>query len=153
MEKSAVISKCGKYRYELRRIWDSSKPLVLFIGLNPSTADHQEEDQTSKVCINYAKRWGYGGLIIANLFAYRSTDKSKIRHVNDPVGSENNKYLRKLIAEAADVICAWTDDGGYMDRDAEVLKMIDDPKCLMKLKSGRPGHPLYKNKELLPIRL
>ena len=153
MEKSAVISECGLYRYELRRVWDTNRPWVLFICLNPSTADYEAEDNTSRVCINYAKRWGYGGLVIANLFAYRSTDPSELYKVSDPVGSDNDKYLRKLGGEASETVCAWSDDGGYLDRDLAVLPLLRKPKCLTMLKSGRPGHPLYKNKELKPIPL
>ena len=153
MEKSAVISECGLYRYELRRVWDTNRPWVLFICLNPSTADHEAEDNTSRVCINYAKRWGYGGLVIANLFAYRSTDPSELYKVSDPVGSDNDKYLRKLSGEASETVCAWSDDGGFLGRDLAVLPLLREPKCLTMLKSGRPGHPLYKNKELKPISL
>jgi len=153
MKKSAIISECNQYRYELRRVWDDSKPWVLFICLNPSTADHENEDQTSTVCINYAKRWGYGGLVIANLFAYRSTDKSVLYSVTDPVGSENDAHLKRLSAEAVETVCAWTDDGAFLDRDKIVLPMLTNPKCLAKLKSGRPGHPLYKKAELKPISL
>ena len=153
MEKSAVISECGLYRYELRRTWDSEKDWVLFICLNPSTADHEAEDNTSRVCINYAKRWGYGGLVIANLFAYRSTDPSELYKVSDPVGKDNDKYLKRLSCDASDTVCAWSDDGGYLDRDLAVLPLLRSPKCLVMLKSGRPGHPLYKNKELKPIPL
>ena len=153
MKKSAIISSCKKYRYELRRVWDPSMPWVLFVCLNPSTADHESEDNTSRVCINYAKRWGYGGLVIANLFAYRSTDKSKLYLVDDPVGPDNDKHLERLSAEATETVCAWTDDGAFKDRDLRVLPMLINPKCLARLKSGRPGHPLYKSRELLPTPL
>jgi len=153
LERSAVISECKLYRYELSRVWDSDKPWVLFICLNPSTADHEVEDNTSRVCINYANRWGYGGLVIANLFAYRSTDPSELYKVSDPVGKDNDKYLKQLSGEASETVCAWGDDGGYLDRDLTVLPLLREPKCLTMLKSGRPGHPLYKNKELKPIPL
>lgn len=153
MQKSAIISECENYRYELKRTWDTSKPWVLFICLNPSTADQEEDDNTSRVCINYAKRWGYGGLVIANLFAYRSTDKSVLYKVSDPVGLENDGYLKRLSQEASETVCAWTDDGAFMGRDLAILPMLKSPKCLAKLKSGRPGHPLYKSKELKPIPL
>lgn len=151
MQKSAIMSDCKTYRYELRRIWDSSRALVLFICLNPSTADHELEDRTSIVCVNYAKRWGYGGLIIVNLFAYRSTDISKLYLVNDPIGPENDLHIMRLCDEAAEIICAWGSDGGYRDRDAKVMSYLKSPKCLVKLKNGRPGHPLYKSKTLEPI--
>ena len=151
MQKSAIISDCKTYRYELRRIWDSSRALVLFICLNPSTADHELEDRTSIVCVNYAKRWGYGGLIIVNLFAYRSTDISKLYLVNDPIGPENDLHIMRLCDEAAEIICAWGSDVGYRDRGTKVMSYLKNPKCLVKLKSGRPGHPLYKSKALNPI--
>lgn len=153
MKKSAIISACGNYRYELRRVWDNSKLLVLFICLNPSTADQEEEDNTSRVCINYAQRWGYGGLIIANLFAFRSTEPSKLFTIDDPIGPENDLHLKKLSNEATMVVCAWSETGGYKNRDKEVLRILKNPHCLTKLKSGRPGHPLYKRKTLSPIPL
>jgi hypothetical protein len=151
MQKSAVISRCGNYRYELRRTWDESKHTVLFICLNPSTADHQQDDNTSRVCINFAKRWGYGGLIIANLFAYRATNPSRLKEVEDPVGPRNDRHLRKLVKEVPLTVCAWSNEGAYMNRDKSVLGLLDDPYCLTILKSGHPGHPLYKKRSLTPI--
>ena len=65
----AIISDCGKYRYQLWRKWDPSLPVVLFIMLNPSQADASEDDPTIRRCINYAKSWGYGGIYVGNLFA------------------------------------------------------------------------------------
>lgn len=151
MNKSAKISDCRKYRYELRRVWTVSKPLVLFIGLNPSTADAEAEDNTSRVCINYAKRWGYGGLLLGNLFAYRSTDQSALHAVPDPIGPANDEWLKKLQAEAALVVCAWSASGGYLGRDSAVLSYLRKPHCLVKLKSGYPGHPLYKRADIRPV--
>lgn len=151
--KSATLSPCHKYRYELRRIWDESKPLVMFICLNPSVADGDIEDNTSRVCINYAKRWAYGGVLIGNLFAYRSTDPTDLYQIDDPVGRDNNNWLKKLQLEADLIICAWSDAGSYKDRDKEVLEFLNSPHCLVKLKSGRPGHPLYKPANLKPIPL
>ena len=153
MNRSAVISNCKLFRYELRRVWDESAPLVLFVGLNPSTADGTNEDNTSRVCINYAKRWGYGGLLLGNLFAFRSTDQSALYTASDPIGPENDTWLKSLQAEARLVVCAWTNTGAYKGRDLAVLKYLEAPRCLAKLKSGRPGHPLYKRADLQPIPL
>ncbi|QGM45579.1 DUF1643 domain-containing protein [Methylocystis heyeri] len=150
MKKSATISACGRYRYELRRVWDESKRFVLFVCLNPSTADADQDDNTSRVCIKYAERWGYGGLLIGNLFAYRSVDKSVIKKVNDPIGPENDEWLRKLQDEASLIVCAWGDDGGYRMRDESVLSFIKAPHYLVRLNSGRPGHPLYKSQDIKP---
>jgi hypothetical protein len=149
--KSAKISDCQKYRYELRRVWDDKKPLVLFIGLNPSTADADSDDNTSRVCVNYAKRWGYGGVLLGNLFAFRSTDSSALYTAADPVGPDNDSWIKKLQAEAEIVVCAWSAAGGYQSRDKVVLGFLENPHCLTKLKSGYPGHPLYKSSDLKPI--
>ena len=153
MKTSATISPCQQYRYELRRVWDESEPLVLFVCLNPSIANAEIEDNTSRVCINYAKRWGYGGFLIGNLFAYRSKDQSALYKVSDPVGPENDVWLKKLQAEASLVVCAWSDTGAFKSRDKEVLAFLNLPHCLVKLKSGRPGHPLYKRADIKPSRL
>ena len=71
--KNATFSSCRAYRYSLSRIWDKKKKLVLLIGLNPSTADEKVDDPTIRRCVNYAKNWGYGGFLMVNLFAYRTT--------------------------------------------------------------------------------
>ena len=153
MKQSAVISNCELYRYELRRVWDESAPFVLFIGLNPSTADGTTDDNTSRVCINYAKRWGYGGLLLGNLFAFRSRDQNALHTAPDPIGPENDYWLRSLQSQAKLVVCAWTNTGSFKGRDQAVLAFLRKPHCLVKLKSGRPGHPLYKRAELKPISL
>lgn len=153
MITSATLSPCQQYRYELHRVWDDTKPLVLFICLNPSTADADNEDNTSRVCINYAKRWGYGGLLIANLFAFRSTDPSGLYKVADPIGPDNDVWLKQLQTEASLVICAWSNMGGFKNRDKAVLNFLESPHCLVKLKSGRPGHPLYKRSDIKASRL
>jgi len=151
IKRSAIISDCQQYRYELRRVWDNSKPLVLFIGLNPSTADAAKEDNTSRVCINYAKRWDYGGLLLANLFAYRSTKPSTLYTAADPVGPMNDIWLKKLQSEADLVVCAWGAIRRHQNRDKAVLSFLHEPHCLTKLKSGHPGHPLYKRSDLWPV--
>ena len=151
MKKTAVFSDCQQYRYELRRVWDDSKPFVLFIGLNPSTAGADAEGNTSRVCIGYAERWGYGGLLLGNLFAFCSTNQSALKTAANPVGPKNDIWLKKLQAEAKMAICAWGATGGYQNRDKVVLGFLQSPHCLTKLKSGYPGHPLYKSVDLQPV--
>lgn len=152
MNKAAVLSQCETYRYELRRVWDDTKQLVLFVGLNPSVADANIEDPTSRVCIGYAQRWGFGGLLLGNLFAFRSTEQAGLFAADDPIGPENDAALAKLQSEAGLVVCAWSESGSYVGRDQVVLGLLRDPHCLVKLKSGQPGHPLYKKRSLQPIR-
>lgn len=94
---------------------------------------------------------GYGGLLLGNLFAYRSTDQSALYRVADPIGSKNDSWLKKLQEEAALVICAWSATGAYQSRNQAVLSFLHNPHCLTKLKSGHPGHPLYKRSDLQPV--
>ena len=93
--KNATFSNCRKYRYSLSRIWDKKKKLVLFIGLNPSTANEEVDDPTIRRCVNYVQNWGYGGLMMVNLFAYRVTLPSGLKKVKYPIG-EDNVFTRTL---------------------------------------------------------
>jgi hypothetical protein len=79
MIKDAVVSDNQLYLYQLTRIWDTSLPMVMFICLNPSTADHDNDDPTILKCIKYASNCGYGGLMMGNLFAYRATEPLDIK--------------------------------------------------------------------------
>ena len=96
----AIFSKDRIYRYALYRIWNKHLPKVLFIGLNPSTADETKNDPTIRRCIGYAKKWNYGGFIMGNIFAYRSTNPKKLNLINNPIGPKNNYWLKKLHREA-----------------------------------------------------
>jgi hypothetical protein len=79
MEKRATISVCSKYRYELHRTWDEKKKKVLFIMLNPSTACGVSDDLTTIRCINFAKKWGYGGIMIGNIYPFRAKRPKALR--------------------------------------------------------------------------
>lgn len=154
MEKGANISPCENYRYSLWRIWDNSKQKVLFICLNPSTADAENDDPTIRRCIGYAKAWGYGGFYMANLFAYRASKPDIMKGALDPVGPHNNSYLVELSDMCGIVVCAWGNHGRFKNRDRRVKYLI--PKmlhCLEKSKDGNPKHPLYLKKDLKPILL
>ena len=112
----AQFSACRKYRYALWRNWDGSKPYAMIIGLNPSTADENENDPTITRCINFAKSWGYGSVCVTNLFAYCATVPSDLKASNDPIGTENDAWLYKLGKEAAIIVAAWGNDGSYLNR-------------------------------------
>lgn len=94
MKKTANVN--GDYRYRLGRYWDNKKRNVLFIGLNPSTADAYEDDATIRRLIGFSKDWGFGGLTIVNLFAYRSTDPKKTNGRYVPRGQRQRRpYTRR----------------------------------------------------------
>jgi hypothetical protein len=147
MKKGAVIDKAGLYRYSLWRDWDMEKPKLVFIMLNPSKADANIDDPTLRRCINFANSWDFGSLIVVNLFAYRSASPLDLRQVDDPIGSQNDRYLKKAIKSADRVVVAWGNNGKLMQRDRLVLELLSkhnvQPHCLGITKSGYPRHPLY----------
>jgi len=147
---SADFSPCRTYRYALWRTWDKTEPYVLFICLNPSTADETENDPTVTRCIDFAKQWGYGRLCMANLFAFRATQPKDLKQAKDPVGDANDKWLSKLHRDAGLVVAAWGNDGKFLGRADEVTKQLSNLSCLKINVSGEPAHPLYLKKGLRP---
>jgi len=152
MKTDASLSQCRKYRFALWRIWDESKSYAMIIRLNPSTADEKEEDRTIKRCIDFSKSWGYGGLCMVNLFAFRATEPSDMFAVIDPVGSGNDEWLVKLSKEAGVVVAAWGNDGSHLGRSKEIVRLIPNLQYLKINKTGEPAHPLYLKALLQPIR-
>jgi hypothetical protein len=146
MEKYADISEDGKYRYQLSRIWDSKKPVILFIMLNPSTADDTKDDPTIRRIINFAEFWGYGGIYVGNLYAFRSTDPKALQNTDDPTGSENINTIKTLICKTEKVVYAW----GNKKKEPEWLRnIVADPHCIDISKKGNiPKHPGRLNKTL-----
>ena len=151
MIKSAVISKCGLYRYELRRIWQPEVGLVCWTMLNSSTADANFDDPTVRRCMDYTARWGYGGIIVVNEFALRATDPKNLHECTDPVGPKNDEHIMKANAEARLTIVAWGTQGKYLRRDEHVMMIVTFPHYLTLTKDGSPGHPLRLLKGLDPV--
>ena len=152
MKKDAVISKDNKYRYLLSRTWDDSKPIVAFIGLNPSIADDKIDDPTVNRCINFAKSWGYGGFYMLNLFAFRATEPKNMFKAESPIGDENDKYILKYSKQVDKVVCAWGNHGKYKERSTYIFNLINNTYYLKMNKSGEPAHPLYLKANLTPIQ-
>lgn len=143
----AEIGPCGTWRYRLTRSWDSGLPRMCWIMLNPSTADAEQDDPTIRRCIDFTRRWGYGGLVVGNLYALRATDPAQLAAHPDPVGPENNEYLRAMAADSAMVVCAWGAHPMATRRSAQVRIMLAEAGvqlwCLGTTRSGAPRHPLY----------
>lgn len=154
---SATISQCGLYRYTLERSWPlAGDKQVLWVMLNPSTADASIDDPTIKRCIGYAKAWGYGGIMVGNLYAYRATKPADLWDAGgnlDIRGSENDQHLSRMAACASLIVAAW---GGFADhrravRTTYLLRGFGDVHCIGRTNGGQPLHPLYKSKDLKPI--
>lgn len=156
-ETGAAFSHCGQYRYSLWRMWDHKKPRVLFLMLNPSTADEVKNDPTVERCQRRAVQWGFGGLYVGNIFALRSTDPQALYTHADPIsnpveptnapGQANNIALHAMTTLSGLVVCGWGEHGALRGRGREVLAMLRrrevKPHALRMNKSGQPAHPLY----------
>lgn len=140
---SAEFSACREYRYSLSRVWDAELPVIAFVGLNPSTAAETVDDPTVRRCIGFAKTWKYGGLILVNLFAFRSTDPAALRKTDDPIGPDNDASIIRHCWSAKRVVVAWGTHGCLLDRDDHVLALLARPFCLGVTNAGAPKHPLY----------
>lgn len=104
--RAALMSNCTLYRYRLERRFGDG-PTLMFVMVNPSTADAEKDDQTIKKCIGFAERAGYGRIIVGNKFAFRATDVDRLRSIADPIGPENDGHLRAMMAEADRVVAGW----------------------------------------------
>ena len=155
MNRSAIFDETGAYRYALYRSWDAGRGTCLFIMLNPSTADDQKDDPTVSRCIKYAQRCGYKELVVANTFALRSTDPTKLYGHPDPIGPKNNWYLKHLAKTADKIVCAWGNHGAYMGRGDAVIKMLSGRElyAFEITSKGQPKHPLYQRADSSLFRL
>ena len=155
-ESGAKFSPCRRWRYLLWRRWDASKPVANFLMLNPSTADELQLDPSCTRARNYAERWGYGALLVTNVFAWRATDPDDMRAAKDPVGKGNDAAIVRAAREAAIVVCAWGNHGGFLGRSAAVLGLLENSGIklhVLRLNgSGEPAHPLYLPGSLAPQR-
>lgn len=147
LDMSADISPDGLYRYWLSRRLSMGERTVLFVGLNPSTADASQDDPTIRRCVGFARDWGYDWLFMANLYAYRSTDPAPLKHLMTcPIGPRNEDALRWLRGRADLIVAAWG-NGKHLNDDAkivanEILK-LPRTKCFGVNTDGTPKHPLY----------
>ena len=160
LHKTAVISRCEKYRYKLTRTWDEDKGKVLFVMLNPSTANHIENDLTTIRCINFAEKWGYGGIMIGNIYPFRAKRPKDLRKWLKDGGPKaiseffNRDAVWRMADQADIIVCAWGCNykGGIPDWIEEMtggewwlhyLELCDD--------GITPKHPLGNlSKDLVP---
>lgn len=150
---SAHFSACGRYRYELWRHWTMNRRehYAMFIGLNPSTADAENDDPTIRRCIQFAKDWGYDSLCMTNLFAWRATLPRDMKAAAEPVGELNDLTLLRLAKGAGVVVACWGKDGAFRGRAATMCQSLPALHCLALNKDRSPGHPLYLRGDLKPV--
>lgn len=145
MEKGARLSDCGTYRYSLTRRWGTDGTTVLWVMLNPSTADADVDDPTIRRCIGFSKAWGFDGLEVINLFALRATNPKELAHHPSPEGPDNHREHADWKGYCGRTVVAW---GAHPmaevgARSVEKMYVSRGAVCLGRTKSGHPRHPLY----------
>jgi len=154
-----VFSPCRKWRYLLKHTWrdllDPEERAIAWIALNPSTADENQLDPTLRRIRGFSMDAGFNTFYMLNLFAFRATDPKIMKEQPDPVGPDNDDWIRKTVSECSMVVCAWGQHGKYLDRQDHVLaylrEMHADMRYMELAKDGTPKHPLYLKKSLRPV--
>lgn len=143
----------NNHRLWLSRIWDKSKPLICFIGLNPSIGDHETDDPTIRRLISFSTLWGYGGFYIVNLFSLIATDPKTMKISLMPSHPANDTVIKDISSECKEVVFCWGANGSHLNRNLLISKWFPAAKCFGKTKDGHPKHPLYlkSNTTLTPF--
>lgn len=150
-DNGAIFSQDRKYRYCLWRIWDKSKARVLFIGLNPSTANEAQDDPTIRRVKRFANDWGFGGVYMMNLFAFVTPYPEELKKCGDPLG-DNNRWLEEISGKCEKIIFAWGSFVEAEERSKQVVKMFTNGEALVINSDGSPRHPLYVKSDVVPVK-
>jgi len=157
MNPGAVFSECRTWRYRLARRWLFGRGRLLFVMLNPSTADELRNDPTVERCERRARAAGFQALEVCNVFAFRSTDPADMMAARDPVGPDNDRHILEAAAGADLIVCAWGTYGRYLGRGDAVRRMLEQAghklHALRLTAAGDPAHPLYLPYDLQPFPL
>lgn len=151
MKRKAVISEDGKYRYLLTRDWSTSlipdtKRDIMFIGLNPSTADATIDDPTIRRLISFSKGFGYRRMMMLNLFAFRATHPEDMFEEVEPIGAEADLHIKASSIMSDKVVFCWGNLPEFCrERMEAVIQLIPEEKrfCFGYTTTGFPKHPLY----------
>jgi len=163
----ASFSPDGVYRYTLGGDIGSDGPLlaltavvkyILWIMLNPSTADANEDDQTISTIVRFSERWGYTRLMVGNLYAFRTKHPTIMwaaqKAGTDIVGPENDDQIAAMVKLVRNtggrVMVAWGKHG-KPERVRKILEIAGEVYCLKTNEDGSPIHPLYQPADLTPV--
>ncbi len=139
----AIFSEDRKYRYALWRVWNTSRPILLQIGLNPSVANEVKNDPTISRGMTRADREGFGCFLMANLYGYISTNPDALLNHSNTIGEYTDDYLKQMIEISDKQLCGWGSFKPVKHRASIVLSMLKEPYCLGINADGQPKHPLY----------
>jgi len=151
--RDASFSPCGRYRYTLTRRW-ADRGTVAFVLLNPSTADAQREDPTIRRCMGLARSWGYGGIEVVNLFAWRATRPRDLRRAAAPESAGNARAVLRAAHRADLIVVAWGNHGAWRAAGARMFNRLRRARlaltCLGWTRLGHPRHVLYLRRDVRP---
>lgn len=155
MISEAGISSNKLYRWWLFRCWAAKLPLIIWIMMNPSTADHAKNDPTILKVIRYSKRWGHGAILVLNIYAFRSSKPENLpQKMRAAVGKSNDWWIKTLFRFAArkgiPVVCAW--GVKHKERGCQVRTIADEAglplMCLELALNAEPKHPRFLSESL-----
>ena len=157
--RTAVFSQDLKYRYLLSRRWAyRDGNLIVWVMLNPSTANDTENDPTIERCMRRSIEWGYAGMDVVNLYAFRATSPANLFKADDPVGPMNEDALNAAFSRAEMILLGWGAHARHTEQERAVLRELAGPLTADKVhflkigKGGAPSHPLYLPYTLKPRR-
>jgi hypothetical protein len=157
MKHATFAGDDAEFRLTLIRLWDAGAPMLVVCMLNPSTADASIDDPTILALIHFATLWGYGGILVVNLFAVRTSSPKDMKNRRFPVGRPYNEAaiddaLAYARATTGKLLVAWGNDGGWQERDVEFLSRCDGLElvCLGRTQSGAPKHPMARGQHRIP---
>lgn len=148
LENPCTFSPDRRHRYSLVHRWDplfGGDRLILWIGLNPSTADEQQLDPTLTRIRSFSRREGFDGFWMANLFGLRTPYPKEMMADPDPVGAGNDASLLEAAERCEKIVAAWGVSGVYQARADAVVQLFAGRElwCLGTTQGGHPRHPLY----------
>lgn len=167
-KRRALFSDCMSYRYLLQIEWDPELPRIQFIGLNPSTADEMKDDRTITRIKRFSRDWGYGCVMMTNLFAFRATDPKMMKAHTQPIGESKGSYITVCGTEFSNAndfqihdtrmrcetaVACWGNHGTHLYRATKVKQFLKNLSCFRITENGQPEHPLYLSAEMKPIPL
>ena len=151
--QGAIFSDDGRYRYALWRVWSKTRPFLLQIGLNPSKAGAIKNDPTITRGMVRANREGFGGFLMANLYAYVSTNPKALLNNHDAVGELTDYFIKQMVILSDRQLCGWGSFKPVFQRAPAVLLMLKEPYCLGINADGQPKHPLYVSYDMPMVKL
>jgi hypothetical protein len=148
----ANFSPDRNYRYCLWRIWDESKPMIMFIGLNPSTGNEDQDDPTIRRIKGFANKWNFGGIYMLNLFTYITAYPEELKKCQDYIKTAIT-FLGVYSLKSEKIVFAWGSFPEAHERARKVISIFPKSFCLGKNIDGSPKHPLYlkRDTELIPF--